>query len=196
MRIRTLPAVLGAGLVYGIGRVIVTLNVERAVESTEHDTVLVQALEATSRFFDYIFDPAGAWIIWLVLGTMLGGHLYSSARGFEDRMRGGLGGPPFWYLRLQARLVRVGINHRWWQRLNRDLDANLENLSSVLTQVHGLPMLPATHFQAPEDDLVLTGEYLRLVIPNLSAAHINEARATAGRFVRRSKKKRLASLSG
>lgn len=195
MGIRIIPTVLGGSLALGIGRVMLTLNVERATEASGNDTILVHAWETTSRFFGYIFDPAGAWMIWLCLGAILGGHLYSYGRGFEDRIRSRQGGPPFWYLRLQARSVRFGIKHRWYQRLNRDLDANLENLSSILTNVHKFPKMPATHFGASDDELILTAEYLRLVIPNLSAGHIDEARATAKRFKKRSKQNILADLS-
>ncbi len=150
---------------------------------------------AEDWFLDYIFDPAGAWMVWFFLGLAAGSFLYNYGRSFEDRMRGRLGGPPFWYLRIQAHLVRFGIRFRWFQRLNRDLDANLENLSRILTELHGLPKLPATHFGEGEDQLRLTGEYLRLITPNLTAIHIDEAKAAANRFTREPKEQRLKKLN-
>ena len=35
-----------------------------------------------------IFDPAGAWTIWLLLGIAIGGALFSYGRNFEDGLRG------------------------------------------------------------------------------------------------------------
>lgn len=46
-----------------------------------------------------------------------------------------------------------------------------------------------------EDQLRLTGEYLRLITPNLSAIHIDEAKAAANRFKRQSKEKQLEKLN-
>lgn len=195
MGIRIIPTVVGGSIALAVVRVMTTLNIERATEAGGNDTILLNLWEKTSQFLDYIFDPLGAWIIWLGLGIAVGGALFSYSQGVEDQMRGRQGGPPFWYLRAQAHLVRLGIRFRWFQRLNRDLDANLANLSWILTELHGFPKLPASHFGEDEDQLRLTGEYLRLITPNLSAIHLDDAKAAANRFKRQPKEKRLERLN-
>lgn len=195
MGIRIIPTVIGGGITLAVVRVMTTLNIERATEASGNDTILLNIWEKTGHFLDYIFDPAGAWMIWFFLGLAAGSVLYNYGRSFEDRIRGQQGGPPFWYLRIQAHLVRFGIRFRWFQRLNRDLDTSLENLSRILTELHGFPKMPASHFGENEDDLRLTSEYLRLITPNLSAIHIDEARAAANRFKRQPKNKQLERLN-
>lgn len=195
MGIRIIPTVIGSSITLAVVRVMTTLNIERAAETSGNDTILLNIWEKTTQFLDYIFDPAGAWMIWFFLGLTAGNVLYNYGRNFEDKMRGQQGGPPFWYLRTQAHLVRFGIRFRWFQRLNRDLDTNLENLSRILTELHGFPKLPASHFGENEDQLRLTSEYLRLITPNLSARFIDEAKAAANRFDKQPKEKRLERLN-
>lgn len=194
MGIRIIPAVIGGSITIAVVRVMTTLNIERAAEAIGNDVLLLNVWTSTSRFLDYIFDPAGAWTIWLLLGIAIGGALFSYGRNFKDGLRGQRGGPPFWYLGLQARGVRFAIRHRWARVLIGDFEAAFENLGCTLTDIHGFPPLPAQSFRAPEDDLKLTREYLRLIIPKLSSAHIGEARVTANRFKRRSRSEILARL--
>lgn len=158
MRIRIIPSVIGGGVVFGVARVMLTLNVEGATEAGGNDTLLVRAWDFAALFIDRIFDPSDAWILWLSLGAVFGGQLHGYGRSFEDRLRGHQGGPPFWYLRWLARSVRLGIRHRD-QRLNRELDANFEVITHALVQLHGFPKFPASSFSADEEDLVLAGEY-------------------------------------
>lgn len=112
MRIRIIPSVIGGGVVFGVARVMLTLNVEGATEAGGNDTLLVRAWDFAALFIDRIFDPSDAWILWLSLGAVFGGQLHGYGRSFEDRLRGHQGGPPFWYLRWLARSVCLGIRHR------------------------------------------------------------------------------------
>lgn len=171
----------------GVSGILFAAKVQQVAKETGSDAILFRLIQFIGRVIDLTFDPAGAWIFWLSVGGILGGIFYGYGRNLEDKVRGRHGGPPFWYLRMQAKLVRFGIKHRWFERIFKDVDASLESLAQTLPGAHGLPKLPADNFQHTEDELLLTREYLRCIIPHLSTRHIDQARLSARSFSRQSK---------
>ncbi len=194
MQLRIIPTIFGTSIVSGLVGMLIAANVQQTAKERGADGILSNALAYFNGVLDLVFDPAGAWIFWLGIGGILGGILYGYGRNLEDRTRGRHGGPPFWYLRMQAKLVRFGIRHRWFERCIRDVDASLESLALVLPDVHGMPKLPADTFHDDQDKLLLTREYLRRILPHLSARHIDEGRLSARSFSQQSKRMILERL--
>ncbi|NCP23898.1 MAG: hypothetical protein GW854_07100 [Erythrobacter sp.] len=170
-------------------------NVSQTAKETGLYGILSSILAFLGRLANVAFDPAGAWLFWFSLGGIVGGILYGYGRKLEDRARGKVGGPPFWYLRMQARIVRFGIKYPRFERLFADISASLESLGQTLPEVHGFPRLPAENFNRGSEELLQTREYLRRILPHLSAKHIVEAKLTANRFSRQSKKSILKTLA-
>jgi len=160
----------------------ISLNFEKASVLGGYDNVLVSLWNSLGSFRERVIDSNSAWLFWLGIGLAVGFAISSRIRRLEEASRGRLGGPSFRYLRWQARAIRAAIAFPWLRRISGDLDSDLVDLNRVLSNVHGLPPLPTTTF-ADQSGLLHTSEYLRLILPNLTARHIAEARASATRYI-------------
>lgn len=138
-----------------------------------------------------IFDPHYAWMFWLGIGIAIGASACSRLRLLEARSHGEDGGPSFVYLRNEARLIRVAIRYKWVRILLSCFDQDVVAFERVLVSLHGFPPLPETAFSNAEG-MRATAEYIRRILPNLSAQNVEEARAAATRYSRQISRKRVA----
>lgn len=159
----------------------INLNYENVAVENGYDNVFNRVWQSVSTLLDRLVDPAFVWLFWLGIGFALGAIAYSFLRRLEETSRGRLGGPSFVYLRWEARLIRYAIAWPWLRKISSDFEKDLHDLNQVLTSVHGFPALPAATF-GNERALEKTSEYLRLILPNLRARHLDEARASALRL--------------
>ena len=150
--------------------------------STQVGGVLADTLTGLETFRSYIVGPGLSWLFWLGIGSVVGAIVSTKLRQLELTSRGELQGPSFRYLRWEILALRASIRWRSIRFLFADADADLIALNDILTRLHNLPPLPTTSFH-DRDKLQQTDEYLRRVRPHFYAAHLDEARASAERYV-------------
>lgn len=162
----------------------ITRHFEHVVEKGGYDSFLDHVWDSIATFAHRIVDPHLGWLFWLAIGGIAGVQIASRLRRLEETSRGRLGGPSFWYIRCEARLIRWAIIWPWLRHISSDIDQDLADLNHILTTVHGFPNMPAVTFSDPVA-LAQTSKYLRLVLPNLNAANIDEARDDARNYLTR-----------
>jgi len=123
-------------------------------------------------------------LCWISLGVAVGSVLSTLLRRGQSWYTGRAGSIPYWVVRKQAKAVRSAIRLPASLKWLRDMvDEDLSHLSEVLEKRLGLPPLPSVSFDDPA--ISETDEYLRRVLPNLKAKHVEAAKDIADDFMKK-----------
>lgn len=147
------------------------------------DGFLSKVLMGLENFFSQVIDPDLAWMFWLGIGLWVGAASHSMIRRREEATMRRPGGPTLQSIRRTSRWIRWAIALPWLRRLSHDFESDLVWLNSALTDIHGFPPLPSSTFENGLE-LIQTSEYLRRIIPHLTAEHLGEAKFSAIRYCR------------